>query len=94
MLHRGKASTDQLAAYKALVLAFIAERGPVPRSDIWQSLHGRVTVGHVDQSLTAPLREGRIRATKATFAKSVDHSNGKWVVPYTATVYEVASHDG
>ena len=66
------ASPEQLEAYKSVVLAFIAERGPVPRADIWQSLDGRVSVGHVDRSLRALLAEGRIRATKANLTKSLE----------------------
>jgi hypothetical protein len=70
-----KYNRDQPDRDKAIVLELIAERGPIPRSDLWQALHGRVTVSHVDQSLNALLQEGRIRATKSALAKPV---NGPW----------------
>ena len=71
-----------------MVLPFIAERGPVPRAVIWQSLDGRMSVGHVDRSLKSLSSEGRIQVTKAGFTKLVV---GPWkpgkVVTYTASVY-------
>ncbi|SIN69922.1 hypothetical protein SAMN05444166_0218 [Singulisphaera sp. GP187] len=95
MRYWGNASPEQLEAYKAVVLAFLAERGPIPRADIWQSLDGRVSVGHVDRSLKALLNEGRISVTRARFTKPVA---GPWppgkVVTYTASIYSVVRHDG
>lgn len=91
----GNASPERLEAYKAVVLAFIAERGPVSCADIWQSLDGRVSVGHVDRSLKALLGEGRINVAKTKLAKTVA---GPWppgkVVTYTASVFSVVDNDG
>ena len=95
MSHWGDASPERLEAAKAVVLAFIAERGPVPRADIWQSLDGRVSVGYVDRSLKALLAKGRIRVAKAEFAKPIDGPwNPRKIVRYTASVYSVVDHDG
>lgn len=90
-----KYTPEQRESDRAAVLSLVAERGPIPRSDIWQALHGQVSVSHVDQCLRFLLQEGRIRSTKVTLTKPV---RGPWppgkVVTYTATVYSVVQDDG
>lgn len=95
MLHPGNASHEELQAYQTIVLAYIAEHGPLVRSEIWHGLHERLSVGYVDRSLKTLLAEGRIQVAKAEFAKPVDYPWTKQkALRYTASVYAVVDHDG
>lgn len=94
-MHPGNASSEELQAYKAVVIAYIEEHGPLTRSDIWHGLHDRLSVNYVDRSLKSLRDEGRIQVTKACLTKPVD---GPWkpgkVVTYVASVYAVVGHGG
>jgi hypothetical protein len=90
----GKCPDEELGIHKAIVPAFLAERGPIPRSVNCPSLDGRVTLDHVDQGLKSLLQEGRIRATQARLAKSVmAHGGGqdRVVTPRPSTRWPLGS---
>ncbi len=86
--------SDQHDEMKARVLAYIAEHGPKPLSDIIFAFADVMSDAYLTRFVKDLVADGKLAAKKERFVKLIDRGGWTQTVPYEARVYSAVKTRG
>jgi hypothetical protein len=78
---------EQYEEMKGRVLAYIADHGPKPLSDIIFAFADVMSDAYLTRFVKQLVTEGKVAAKKERFVKTIDRGGWTQTVPYEARVY-------